>query len=361
MAEALYVHIPFCQSLCAYCDFPKVLYRQEWAESYLSALFAELDAYAIKKVRTIYVGGGTPSALPLPLLAKLLKKLSPLLLENGEFTFEANPESLSEEKIALLASSKVNRVSLGVESSLEKYLSLMGRKHTFLKAKEAVACLKKHGISNINADWIYALPGESVEEIEREAEAFLSLGLPHLSAYTLILEDSSLFRVEGVKEAGEDEQGEQYEKVLSLLRQAGYERYEVSNFALPGFASRHNLTYWHDEEYYGVGLGASGYLDGVRYQNTRSLSLYMKGLGLREKEERSGEEEFLLCNLRLAEGFPLASFKKRFGKDFTLAYAPSLGKMKKEGLLKEKEGRIVPTDRGIECLDYVLVNLFPEV
>ena len=358
MAKALYVHIPFCQSICAYCDFPKVLYRHNWAESYLSALFAELDSYKIGEVSTIYVGGGTPSALPIPLLKKLLEKLSPLLEEGGEFTFEANPESLSEEKIALLRVNRVNRVSLGVESSFQKYLTLMNRKHTFEEARKAVENLRKAGISNINADWIYALPGESLNEVRQEAEAFLSLGLPHLSAYTLILEDGSLFKVKGVKEAGEDEQGEQYEEVLSLLREAGYERYEVSNFAKPGFQSRHNLTYWRDEEYYGIGLGASGYLDGIRYTNTRSLSLYIKGKGLREKQEPSGEEEFLLSCLRLEEGFALTTFERRFGKDFLLAYEPSFKKMEKEGLLIVENGRIKPTDRGIECLDYVLLSLF---
>lgn len=357
MARALYVHIPFCQSICAYCDFPKVLYRQNWAESYLSALFAELDSYKIGKVGTIYVGGGTPSALPAPLLKRLLEKLSPFLEEGGEFTFEANPESLSEEKIALLAGKGVNRVSLGVESSLQKYLALMNRKHTFEEAREAVMNLRKAGISNINADWIYALPGETMEEVREEAKAFLSLGLPHLSAYTLILEDGSLFKAKGVKEASEDEQGEQYEAVLSLLREAGYERYEVSNFAKPGFQSRHNLTYWRDEEYYGIGLGASGYLHGIRYANTRSLSLYIKGKGLRENEEPSGEEEFLLSCLRLEEGFALSSFEKRFNKDFLFAYGASFKKMEKEGLLIVEDGRIKPTDRGIECLDYVLLCL----
>ena len=358
MAGSLYVHIPFCHAICAYCDFPKVLYRKDWAETYLSALFAELDSYSIEKVKTIYVGGGTPSALPFDLLKKLLEKLSPLLEEGGEFSFEANPESLSEEKIALLSSFKVNRVSLGVESSLDKFLSLMNRKHTFEDVKNVVATLRKHGITNINVDWIYALPGETLEDLKEEEKAFLSLGVPHISAYTLILEDGTLFKVEGKQEASEDEQGEQYEEVLSCLRKAGYRRYEVSNFALPGHECRHNLTYWKDEEYYGIGLGAAGFLDGVRYTNTRSLSLYIKGQGLRESEESSGEEEFLLSNLRLEEGFALSSFEKKFHKDFRLAYKKPLLKMEKEGLLQEKEGRIVPSDRGLECLDYVLLALF---
>ncbi len=358
MARALYVHIPFCSSICSYCDFPKVLYRNDWAEEYLSALFAELDSYCLGKMETIYVGGGTPSALPPSLLRRLLAKLSPFLEEGGEFSLEANPESLSEEKITLLACYGVNRVSLGVESSIGKFLSLMGRKHNFEDAKKAVSALRKHGIFNINVDWIYSLPGERLEDLKKEEEAFLSLGVPHLSAYTLILEDGTLFKAKGESEASEDEQGEQYEEVLDSLRKAGYRRYEVSNFALPGHECRHNLTYWRDEEYVGVGLGAAGFLGGVRYANTRSLSLYLKGEGLRESEEQSGEEEYLLSSLRLEEGFALSSFAKRFGKDFRLAYGDSLLKMEKEGMLREDEGRIKPTDRGLECLDYVLVSLF---
>lgn len=358
MAKALYVHIPFCSSICSYCDFPKVLFREDWAEGYLSALFAELDSYAIKEVGTIYVGGGTPSALPFSLLKALLSRLSPCLEEGGEFSFEANPESLSEEKIALLSSFGVNRVSLGVESSLGKFLALLGRKHTFEDARNAVSALKRHGIDNINADWIYALPGETLADLREEEEAFLSLGVPHLSAYTLILEEGTLLKAKGAREASEDEQGAQYEEVLSFLRKSGYRRYEVSNFALPGRECRHNLTYWRDEEYYGVGLGAAGFLNRTRYENTRSMTLYLKGEGLREKREESGEEEFLLCNLRLQEGFALARFAKRFRRDFRFAYGEALKKMEKEGFLCEEEGRIKPTDRGMECLDYVLLSLF---
>ena len=355
--KALYVHIPFCQSICAYCDFPKVIYRQSWAESYLSALFDEIDSKQIGRVETIYVGGGTPSSLPAPLLNALLAKLSPLLARGGEFSFEANPESLSEEKIALLARYGVNRVSLGVESSLPKFLKMMGRRHDFQDAKKAVAMLKKDGIGNINADFIYCLPGETMEDLHHEEEAFLSLGVPHISAYTLILEDGTLFKAEGKKEAGEDEQAEQYEEVLSFFRRNGFHRYEVSNFARPGMECRHNLAYWRDEEYYGVGMGASGFANGIRYQNTRSLSSYLKREGLALNQEKSGEEEFLLSNLRLEEGFALENFQSRFGCSFEEKYETAFEKMAKEGLLTRENGRIIPTDKGIECLDYVLLSL----
>lgn len=357
MAEALYVHIPFCRSICAYCDFCKVLYNEPIAESYLSALFAELDSYHIDKVKTIYVGGGTPSALSPSLLSVLLSKLSPLLEEKGEFTVEVNPESLDENKIAILKENKVNRVSVGAESSLPKYLDIMGRKHRFEDVKEAVAKLKKAGISNINVDWIYCLPGESLDDLRLEEEAFASLDVPHISAYTLILEDGTLFKAKGIKEASEDEQGEQYEEVLRFLRSKGYRRYEVSNFAKPFFESRHNLVYWRDEEYYGVGVGASGFLNGVRYSNTRSLTRYLKGEGLALNEEKSGKSEFLLSTLRLEEGFSLSDFKKRFGSNFLDEYKEKVEKLVSSGLLSINDGRVKPSDKGIELLDFVLLSL----
>ena len=357
---SLYVHIPFCNEICAYCDFPKVLYKQNWAESYLSALFDELESRGVGLVDTIYVGGGTPSCLPLNLLDSLLNKLSSHLNQGGEFSLEGNPESLGEDKILCLARHGVNRVSLGVESSLEKYLHLLGRKHDFPLVKERVAALRKAGINNINLDWMIALPGEKVSNLEEEARNFLSLDVPHLSVYTLILEEGTRFYLQGVKQASQDEEGEQYEWVLSKLRKNGYRRYEVSNFAKPGFQCRHNLTYWRDEEFYGIGMGASGFIDGKRYSNSRSLTSYIKGEGVALPSEESGVEDFLLTTLRLEEGFSLEEYERRFGASFLEGFSIPLEKLKKQGMLFEKEGRILPSDKGIELLDYVLLTLISE-
>ena len=355
--SSLYVHIPFCSSLCAYCDFPKVLYRNDWAESYLSALFREIELRKIGKVKTIYVGGGTPSCLPFSSLEKLLSFLSPHLEQGGEFSFEANPESLTKEKACLLHRLGVNRVSLGVESSLPSFLKKLKRNHTFEDAVEAVQNLREAGITNLNADWMIALPGETLGDLKKEERAFLSLGVDHLSVYTLILEEGTLFSLQKVKPLKEEEEAAQFEEVLSCLREAGYERYEVSNFCRNGKKCLHNLVYWKDEEFYGVGMGASGFVDGRRYANTRSLSSYIKGEGLEIASDVSGEEDFLLTNLRLQEGFSLAHFKNRCGRDFLAAYGDKLAKLEKEGLLKRWRGSIVPTDRGIELLDYVLLTL----
>ena len=359
--SSLYIHIPFCSSICAYCDFAKVLYRPEWAKAYLGALFVELESRVGRhRFQTIYVGGGTPSALSCKEMETLLAKIGPLLEKGGEFTVEANPESLDDEKCALLKKYGVNRVSLGVESSQERFLRLMGRPHDFAQAEKAVEALRENGIDNINVDLIYALPGQTMEDLEKDLKAFLGLKVPHISAYTLILEEATAFKAQGYQEADEETQAAMYEKVLETLRKAGYDRYEVSNFALPGHRSRHNLTYWKDETYVGVGLGAAGYADGIRYSNSRSLTKYLKGGDPTEEKEvvdqPSDLSYFLLCNLRLEEGFLEETFEKRFGNKFIEIF-PKASELAEQGLLCLDSGRIRCTDKGMLLLDRVLVEL----
>lgn len=362
-ASSLYVHIPFCRHICAYCDFPKLFYEQRWGKPYLGALFDELDSYRIEAgfLKTIYIGGGTPTALDDELLALLLEKVRHYLAKDGEFTLEANPETITEEKARLLARSGVSRVSLGVQSAQPRLLRLMGRAHSFAQAKEAIAMLKEAGISNINADLIYALPGESTEEVASDIEAFLSLDLPHLSCYSLILERATIFAAKGYQEAPSEVQAEQYELILARLREAGYQRYEVSNFAKKGWECRHNLVYWRDEPYIGAGLGAAGYLGGRRHKNSLNFHAYCAGKFRGEEEEVDAASDlhyFLLCNLRLAEGFPLAAFKKRFGYALEEVKAEAIAKLAQRGLLVDDGDALRCTDEGLLLLDTVLLELF---
>jgi len=360
--RALYIHIPFCDSICGYCDFCKLIYNEHFAHSYLEHLFAELDSFHIESVDTIYIGGGTPTSLSDPLFEKLLKKVSDYLAPEGEFTVEGNPENISKNKILMMARFGVNRVSIGMESSSPRLLDLMGRKHSFEKVRTAVETCRKNGILNINLDLMYALPDETNDELDADLETILSLDPSHISTYSLILEDNSLFKKRGIKEASDDIQADQYERILSKLRDAGYERYEVSNFAKDGFRSRHNLVYWHDEEYFGAGLGAAGYIDGIRYTNTRSFSQYIKNQDKRLASERvEGEDAiryFLLTNLRLAEGFEISRFDRLFQINFAERYENVLPRLTKEGLIRIEGGRVKPTDKGILLLDRVLLDLY---
>lgn len=363
-AHSLYAHVPFCASICAYCDFPKLIYSDEWAFSYIDEVLKELKerGAAPGSFRTVYVGGGTPTSLPAPLLKRLLLGLRPYLAEGPyEWTVEANPESATAEKLRVMHEVGVNRISFGVESSSPRLLSMMGREHTFQEAVEAIKRAREAGFTNINADMIYALPGETLDEVRDDVEAFLSLHVPHLSAYSLIVGEGTRFHNDGVKEAGDATQADQYELILKALREAGYDRYEVSNFAIPGYQSEHNLTYWRDEEYLGVGLGAAGYLDGVRYSNTRSITSYLKGAREAEREkvdDRSALEYYFTTNLRLEEGFSLEDFEARFGFPFMSRYGEKADGLVRRGLLDVSGGRVRPTDQGILLLDMILLELF---
>ncbi len=226
--------------------------------------------------------------------------------------------------------------------------------------QQAVNTANAAGIHNISVDIIYGLPEESMEELSRDIAACLCLNVPHLSAYSLSVNPGSIFHNKGYREADDDIQAKMYQKILKSFRAAGYERYEVSNFARPGFKSRHNLTYWHDEEYVACGLGASGYEEGFRYTNTKNLRAYLEGNHGDVIEAVSEEDDltyYLLTNLRLAEGFGESSFEARFGFPFLSKYGEKFRQLEKDGLLKEENGRIQPTDRGILLLDRILLAL----
>ncbi len=362
MATSLYVHIPFCSRICSYCDFSKVLFNQKWAFSYIDKLIEEIESFKIEKhsQKTIYVGGGTPTTLPDVLFNKFLAYLSQYLVDDGEFTVEANPESLSEEKIDIIKRNKVNRVSLGMESSNDKYLKLMDRTHTFEDVVKAVSHLKKKGILNINVDLIYALPGETSEEVEKDVEALLSLDVPHISTYSLILEDSTKFKNLGLKEADDSIQADQYELILGILRNEGYERYEVSNYSKPGFESRHNQVYWRNEEYYGCGMGASGYLNGVRYKNAGSILAYLSGKTIAEREPVEDKDKpllFLMTNLRLKNGFDINKFQEFVGTSFDEKCGEKAKVLISSGLLVRDGDNIHVTDKGMLLLDKVVIEL----
>lgn len=363
LPSSLYVHIPFCRHICRYCDFAKVFYARNWAEDYLGELKKEIISYDLRPQKTIYVGGGTPTALDDDLFEGLLSFLRPYLAAGGEFTMEGNPETITKEKADLMAGYGVNRFSLGVESANPRLLSLMGRKHTFDDVKRSLSLLREAGIENLSADLIYALPGETDEELEADIAALLSLKTPHLSTYCLSVNPMTEFYNEGVKEMEQDLAATQYELILAKLREGGYRRYEVSNFCFPGAFSRHNLVYWKDELYYGAGLGASGYLDGLRYTNTKNLASYLKGERIAEKEavvpgSKSDLEYYFLTNLRLDEGFSLEDFEIRFGFSFEERYSKEVASLKEKGLALTKNGRYLATDKGILLLDQVLLALY---
>lgn len=363
--RSLYVHVPFCLSICPYCDFPKVVYKEEWAQSYLTALFREISSFGIEKgtLTTIYVGGGTPTSLTISQLESLLAFLFPFLAPDGEFTVEGNPESLDFEKLRAMKERGVNRLSIGFQSSNDGKLAFLGRHHSFGKAKEALELAREAGFVNISGDFMYGIPGERVDDALNDLRGLLSLGLPHVSAYSLIVEPNTKFKLLGYQEGEEELLGEMLEKTEQEFEKWGYRRYEVSNYSKdPSFESRHNKAYWENLEYYGAGVGASGFLSGRHYKNTASLGKYLEEGPSPIYEDPVTEKEkleyFLLTMLRLKTGFSLERFLGEFGFPFEERYGELIGKYEKNGLALIEDGRFHLTSRGLNVLDSILLDLF---
>ena len=269
-SSSVYIHIPFCKNICAYCDFCKVLYNKAWAVKYLEKLKEEIkDRYMGEPIKTIYIGGGTPSALSLKEIEYLLtltKLFNTDILE--EFTFECNIEDINEELLNLLAKFKVNRLSIGIESFNKENLLLMKRNVDYNDVAKKMELIRNKGFFNINLDLIYALPGEKISVLKKDIKLLLKLNPEHISTYSLMIEDNTFLKYKKINTIPEELDAFMYEYICKKLRKHGFKHYEISNFAKDGFESKHNLVYWNNEEYYGFGCGASGYIAGVRYDNT---------------------------------------------------------------------------------------------
>ena len=358
--NSLYIHIPFCSHICRYCDFTKLLYNDNFSNKYINALFYELDSYNISKMSTIYIGGGTPTSLNDELFELLLNKVSKYTNKNCEFTIEANVENLTKEKLLLMKKYGVNRLSIGIESTDDKILKSIGRNHTFDDAKKVVNLSKKIGFDNINIDLIFGFPNQSIEQLKIDLNNFIKLDIDHISIYSLIVDKGTMFFNSGVKEQNADEARIFYDEILSFLRTHGYERYEISNFARNKKYSKHNLTYWKDNYYIGVGLGASGYLFDKRYTNTKSLKKYLnhKFIDFSEHiDDKLHLEEFLLTNLRLEKGFKRKDFINNFKIDFVDMFKDKIAKLEKNNLIIINNDTIKLTDNGLIIMDYILREL----
>lgn len=323
--SSVYIHIPFCKSICSYCDFCKVLYTKEWAVNYLKSLKTEIqNRYMGEEISTIYIGGGTPSALSLKEIEYLLN-LTNLFHKDKlqEFTFECNVEDITEELLDLLKKHHVNRLSVGVQSFDSTNLRFMKRKSVFEDVKNKMALMRIKGFDNINLDLMYALPEEEYKIVKKDVKLFLKLNPEHISTYSLMLEDNTFLKYQKVNNIEEDLDAKMYDYICKKLSKSGYEHYEVSNFAKPGYKSKHNLVYWSNQEYYGFGSGASGYVGGVRYDNTRSLSQYLDG-HVNSKETLLSKEDIMnyevILNFRKLEGINLKEFYDKYQVNLQDAY-----------------------------------------
>ena len=347
MVESAYIHIPFCKSKCAYCSFVS-FNRLEKITGYVYALLKDIsDNYCGEKLRTLYFGGGTPSLLPIDLLSKIIKKFN--FQNNYELTMEINPDDTNLEYFSALKSLGVNRLSLGSQTFDDEILKLIGRRHDSNAIVSAVKLAKEAGFTNISVDLIYGLPLQTLDSLKNDLEKFLELDIQHISTYGLKIEEGSKFsryyscnrpaptltlpRGEGTVEIclpDDDTQADMYELINNTLEKNGYYRYEVSNFAKSGYESKHNLNYWDNNEYYGFGCAAHGYVDGIRYSNYSTLDEYMAKpstheLGHTLSQQEKLEEEIFL-GFRKRSGINVNRIKERFGIDFDTKYKNVLEK-----------------------------------
>lgn len=339
MVKSIYIHIPFCRNICSYCDFCKFIYNEKWVYAYLKALKSEInDRYMKEKIETIYIGGGTPSVLSLKEIEKLLKMLEVVDMSNlKEFTFECNIEDISKDLLELLKKYNVNRLSIGIESFDENNLKFMERNAEFKDAQKKINLCKSLGFNNINLDLMYALPNENIKTLKKDLKLFMRLEPTHISTYSLMLEPHTKAYVNKTTYLDEELDYEMFKLIENTL--SGANHYEVSNFSLPGYESKHNLVYWKNEEYYGFGLGASGYVDEIRYTNTANLKDYLLGNYVKEREFVGIKEKMdyeIMLGLRLTKGISLEEFKNKYNKDLESVYniKPLL---KSKELIKKKK------------------------
>lgn len=360
MSTSLYVHIPYCKSICTYCDFCKMYYRSDQVNDYLFALERELKkVYQKEKMKTIYIGGGTPSCLSIEELKHLFRILDYIEKDaECEYTIECNFDSISKEKLELFLEAGINRLSFGVETINPTQMSYLGRHNTEEDIRFFISYAKRLGFTNINVDLIYALPNETVDILKKDLEFLLSLDVSHISTYSLMLEENTILSLKGEKSIDSDLDASMYEYIVRTLKQHGYEHYEISNFSKCGFSSKHNLVYWHNQEYYGIGLGAASYHQKKRSSNTRSITNYLKGKTCLLEEIITEYDEMVyevLLGLRLVKGIDLEHFQHRFKKSLSEVFI--YDKLMEEHLLEEVEGFLRIPEEKLYISNYIIEEL----
>lgn len=370
LIKGLYIHIPFCQNICHYCDFTKMVAGAELKTKYIDHLILELGHYRdrLDDLETIYIGGGTPSCLNIDLLETLLKAFNSSIDMDqiAEFTIEANPNDIDHPMADLFHRYKINRVSLGVQTFNEKLLTSIGRTHNAADIEKSVAILRDHKILNINFDLMYRLPEQKVIDVASDLKLALALKPEHISYYALILEEKTVFyhdfQMGKLKMISEDDEVNMSEMITDMLEQRLYHRYEISNYSLSGKESRHNLLYWNLEEYLGLGMGSASQIDETRFVNKKTLKEYLKqvgstGNGFDKFEDFNPRQEMIMLGLRITEGLAKQKFEQRFSESVFKAF-PDLKKHVATGLLIDGKTHIYLSQRGMDLANHVMTSLF---
>lgn len=382
---SLYIHIPFCATKCPYCDFNTYSGIEQMMPDYLEALTQEIafwgsaleHSHGKQAIGTVFFGGGTPSYIPSNHIHRLMDTVRSTfdLVPDAEATMECNPDDISSERLALWKGAGINRISMGVQSLDDSLLKVLGRRHTARAAREACVAAGNGGFDNVNLDLMYGLPDQTLDQWQNTLGGVLELKPAHLSLYCLTLEVGTpmeaWIRQGKLSEPDPDLAADMYILAESMMDDAGYEHYEISNWALPGQESRHNLTYWRNQQYLGVGPGAHSYLDGCRFANVKSPRGYIKGMveeprpdtgsldePIRVLKERGVVDstevidtrlemgETMMLGLRLSEGISSEAFEMRFGSTLQTAYQDQIQELQKLGLLQWNQGSLILTSEG---------------
>lgn len=358
MPSSAYIHIPFCKSICSYCDFCKILYDIADRNKYLEALEKEIkENYKNEILNTLYIGGGSPSSLSLAELKKLFEIISIFKLSKTiEFTFEANVLDINEEMLKVLKNNKVNRLSIGIETINEKFMTFLNRFNKKEVVTEKINLVKKY-FSNFNLDLMYAFPNEKEEDLKNDLDFVISLNPSHISIYSLIIEPHTKIYNDKIEPLDDELEKNMYFNIIDYLSKYGYSHYEISNFSKKGFESRHNLTYWNNFEYYGFGLGASGFVNNIRYTNTRNINKYLNGEFIQEKEEMTKEinmENELILGLRKMSGVEKKTFYDKY--NFNIQDVFDIISLVDKKLIIDNGKRIyIPKDK-LYVSNFILVN-----
>lgn len=358
--EAVYIHIPFCKHICSYCDFCKVLHIDSFVDNYLEALQREINEnYDGERIKTIYIGGGSPSCLTKKQRVRLFRILEIFnRTPDCEYTFECNPNDIDEFLLDDIVQGGVNRLSIGIESFDEKKLKILERDVDYKDIENKMNMARARGIDNINLDLMYAVPNETIKVLKQDIKKIIKLNPTHISTYSLILEDHTKLKIEGAQYISEDIDNEMYELICEKLEKSGYKHYEVSNFAKEGFESKHNMNYWNNDEYYGFGLGASGYKDAFRYTNTKNLHEYIEGNYRKEnllmtyKDQMDNE---VMLGLRKLEGINVETFYNKYEKNIQDVY-PVKELIESKDLIY-KNGYLFINPKKIYIMNEILLKL----
>ena len=368
----LYVHIPFCVKKCDYCDFLSAPAGRDTQEQYVQALLHEIQTEGGRRkepVASVFIGGGTPSILEADLLEKILKALYRCFYieKEAEVTMEANPGTLTLEKLRICRENGVNRLSLGLQSPDDTELASLGRIHDYQQFLESYQMAREAGFHNVNVDLMFGIPGQTRDGWEKSLRTVAALNPEHISAYSLIIEEGTPFAARNLKLPDEDTEYQMYEDTARILGEYGFEQYEISNYAKGGKACIHNIGYWTGVSYLGLGLGAASLMDGCRFTNTTSLERYTtasrkpdfpdnirKDLIKLTRQEQM--EEFMFLGLRLRSGISKAEFAKRFGIPIEEIYGDVIRRYKELALLQEENGRIFLSRHGIHVSNTVMAD-----